>query len=161
MATKPSSSSGSKVGKAVLWGTGLASLPGIAKTVATPVKDLATDTRDGLRRNTPTLQDAKAAWQLQTEQMPEARFTEYARKMALDEPQRVKLARQYQVLTILGVLVVLGSLALTWWNLSGILLAAMAAMFTLACDYRRDCLHRQRLPTMSMWMKERMWWIFG
>jgi hypothetical protein len=150
-----------RVGKAVLWGTGLASLPGIAKTIASPVKDLATDTSHGIKHRTPSLKDAKAAWNLDTQESPEDLFSAYARKAQLDEARRLHMLTQYRLFTLLGIAAMVGGLVLAWWNLSGVLLTAAAILFTLSCAYRRDSLQYQRLPTFGRWIRERMWWLFG
>lgn len=150
-----------RAGKAVLWGTGLASLPGIAKTIATPAKDLATDTSDGIKRRTPSLKEAKAAWLMDTKEAPEELFAAYARKAQLDDARRLQMLTQYRLFTMLGIAAMVGGLVLTWWNLSGVLLAAAAILFTLSCAYRRDSLQYQRLPTFGRWIRERMWWLFG
>lgn len=157
----PTRKKGGRFGKVVLWGTGLASLPGIARTMGNPIKDLATDTRDGIRRRTPSLRDAQESWRLKTAETPEALFAGYARRMGLSDEMRTRMLRQYTVLTTIGIVAILGSLMITWWNLSGLLLSALAGLFTIACAYRRDSLRYERLPTMGQWMRERMWWIFG
>ncbi len=157
--TKPSR--GARFGKAILWGTGLASLLGIARTIASPVRDLATDTEEGIRRRTPSLRNARASWQLETRESPEDLFAGYAKKMDLTETARVRMLRQYEVLTWFGVAAMLGSLVIVWWNISGLLLSALSGLFTIACAYRRDSLRYQRLPTFGKWLRERMWWIFG
>lgn len=152
---------GSRIGKALLWGTGLAAIPGIVRGVAKPAKDLATETQAGLRRNTPTLQEARVAWSEEVPEDPAELFVAYARKFGLDETGIAALERQYTLLFGLSTLAVLGSLVLLYWNLSGLLLAVLSLFAGMGSLYRRDALHYRRLPTFRNWLRERLWWIFG
>ncbi len=152
---------GSRIGKAVLWGTGLAAVPGIAKTIASPVKDLASDTKDAIRSKTPTIQEAKAAWNAEIAEDPSEYFVAYAKKFHLSDENILALEKQYQLLFTVSVLLILGGLVLLYWNLSGMLLAAAGIVASLGTLYRRDALHYRKLTTFRNWMKERFWWIFG
>jgi hypothetical protein len=152
---------GSRAGKALLWGSGLASLPGIAKSIGTPAKTLATDTTDGIRKKTPSLREAKHAWQQATAESPEDLFRAFAQKYDLTEAKRLAMERQYATLFWGSMVVLAGGIVLIYWNLSGILLASLAGMAALGSLYRRDALHEQRLPTFRNWLTRRLWWIFG
>jgi len=152
---------GSRIGKAFLWGTGLAAVPGIVRGVAKPAKDLATETQAGLRRNTPTLEEARSAWSAEVPEDPAELFVAYASKFGLDASGIAALERQYTLLFALSMLAALGSVVLLYWNLSGLLLAVLSLFAGMGSLYRRDALHYRRLPTFRNWLRERLWWIFG
>lgn len=159
MANKPSRMS--RIGKGALWMTGLASLPGTTRVVADPIKDLAEDTRSGLRRHTPSWREAKAAWQFDGDTDPAQLFAAYAHKFNLSDDRRLAMYHRYRWMTIAAAIGMLASLVLIYWNISGVLLAPMLFLATLACAYRRDALYFQRLVTFSHWLRERMRWIFA
>lgn len=159
MADKPSRSS--RFGKAVLWMTGLAALPGATRVVAEPIKDMASETRQGLRRHTPSWREARAAWQFEGGTDPAKLFAAYARKYGLTEERRLAQYQRYRWLTIASAIGCAAALVLIYWNISGVLLAPMMLLATLSCAYRRDALYFQRVVTFGHWIRERVRWIFA
>ncbi|MBN6741779.1 hypothetical protein JKG47_14800 [Acidithiobacillus sp. MC6.1] len=150
-----------KVGRGALWAVGLAPMLGVTRTIADPIKEIATDTRDGMRRSTPSLKEARAAWNRDTPEDPADRFAVMARRAHLSEAGRLEMVRYYTILLVFMLLGVAGGGAVMFWNLSGLLLVALAGVASMAVAYRRDAVIHQRMPTFSRWIKERMWWIFG
>ena len=150
-----------KVGRGALWAVGLAPVMGVTRTVTGPIKEIAMDTRDGMRRSTPSLKDARAAWKLDTPEDPAVRFAVMAERAHLSEAGRLEMVRYYTILLAFTLLGVAGGIAVMFWNLSGLLLVALAGVASMAVAYRRDAVIQQRMPTFSRWIKERLWWIFG
>lgn len=150
-----------RLGKAILWGSGLAAIPGIAKTVSSPMKELASNTSEGLRARTPRLTEAKAAWNREFAEDPHDLFLAYAQKFGLDEGRIAAMDRLYFLLFLLSGLAVVGGLVLLCWNLSGLFLAVLGVYASAGCLYRRDALHFRKLVPFRIWLQERLWWIFG
>ncbi len=144
---------------AMKWGF-LGSLLVVRDTVRT-AGDMGKTVSGDLRRATPSLQEAKAAWNEQSGD-PSERFAALAARYGLDDARIEQQAGRYRLARWLSFGFVVAAVLLVWRNVPlGLSMAALGILGMVGSAYRERILRERRLLSFRDWIKGAVEWESG